>query len=242
MTVGHWTHITDLSREESAVVAELRAGSEDAFNWLISQYHQPIYSLLVRSLQDPTDAADLTQDVFIKVFRGIRGFHEEASLKTWIYRIALHEASNRRRWWKRHRSQEIALESGAHAGEDADIDAQTVGEMLADASESPYDAAAHAEVRERVEMALRDVPEPFRTTVVLRDIEGFSYEEMAEVLEISLGTVKSRLIRGRLALKARLTEYVEQARKPVAGTRTASVEGLEARNAAGMNAAGEGAR
>ena len=218
MTVGHWTHITDLSREESAVVAELRAGSEDAFNWLISQYHQPIYSLLVRSLQDPGDAADLTQDVFLKVFRGIRGFHEEASLKTWIYRIALHEASNRRRWWKRHRSQEIGLEESAHGGDEADLDAApTVGEMLADANESPYDAAAHAEVRDRVERALRDVPEPFRTTVVLRDIEGFSYEEMAEVLEISLGTVKSRLIRGRLALKARLTEYVEQARKPVAG-------------------------
>jgi RNA polymerase sigma-70 factor (ECF subfamily) len=219
MSVGHWTHITDLHREESTVVAELRTGSEEAFNWLIAQYHQPIYSLLARSLQDPADAADLTQDVFLKVFRGIRGFHEEASLKTWIYRIALHEASNRRRWWKRHRSQEIALEAGVHPGDESGLEASTVGEMLADANESPFDAAAHAEVRERVELALRDVPEPFRTTVVLRDIEGFSYEEMAEVLEISLGTVKSRLIRGRLALKARLAEYVAETRRPVAAVK-----------------------
>jgi RNA polymerase sigma-70 factor, ECF subfamily len=233
MLVGNWTHITDMHREESAVVAELRAGSEEAFNWLISQYHQPIYSLLARSLQDPGDAADLTQDVFIKVFRGIRGFHEEASLKTWIYRIALHEASNRRRWWQRHRSQEIALEAGVHGGDGSEIEASTVGEMLADANESPFDAAAHAEVRERVERALRDVPEPFRTTVVLRDIEGFSYEEMAEVLEISLGTVKSRLIRGRLALKARLAEYVAQTRKPVAREAAAKMNPATA---------GEGAR
>ena len=87
--------------EESAIVAELKAGSEDAYAWLIAQYHQPIYSLVYRLLDDPSDAPDTTQEVFLKVFRGMKRFHGESSLKTWIYRIAVHEALNRRRWWFR---------------------------------------------------------------------------------------------------------------------------------------------
>ena len=89
--------------EESAIVAELKAGSEDAYAWLIAQYHQPIYSLVYRLLDDPSDAPDTTQEVFLKVFRGMKRFHGESSLKTWIYRIAVHEALNRRRWWFRHK-------------------------------------------------------------------------------------------------------------------------------------------
>src|SRR6195952_2067895 len=97
--------------EDNALVAELKAGSEDAFAQLIAQYHQPLYSLIVRSIQDQADAADITQEVFIKVFRSIRGFHGESSLRTWLYRIALHEASNQRRWWSRHRRQEVTIDS-----------------------------------------------------------------------------------------------------------------------------------
>src|SRR5205807_6844189 len=96
--------------QEAAVVAELKAGSEDAYNWLIGEFHQPIYSLVYRILGDTADAADTTQEVFLKVFRGIGHFHGESSLKTWIYRIALHEASNRRRWWFRHQSKETSVE------------------------------------------------------------------------------------------------------------------------------------
>ena len=79
--------------EEASLVADLKAGSEEAFGLLIAQYHQPIFSLIARSLNDPTDAADITQEVFIKVFRSIRSFNGDASLRTWLYRIALHEAS-----------------------------------------------------------------------------------------------------------------------------------------------------
>src|SRR5206468_5036579 len=84
--------------EETAIVAELKAGSEDAYAWLIGQYHQPIYSLVYRIVNDPADAADTVQEVFLKVFRGIKNFNGQSSMKTWIYRIAVHEASNRRRW------------------------------------------------------------------------------------------------------------------------------------------------
>ena len=97
-TLSNLASAMGVRTEEAAIVAELKAGSEAAFEWLIAQYNQPVYSLLYRMLDDPSDAADTTQEVFIKVFRGIKRFHAESSLKTWIYRIALHEASNRGRW------------------------------------------------------------------------------------------------------------------------------------------------
>src|SRR5246127_4560542 len=81
---------------ESAVIAELKAGSEAAYAWLVGEFHQPVYSVVYRILTDPSDAADTTQEVFLKVFRGIKRFNGECSLKTWLYRIAIHEASNQR--------------------------------------------------------------------------------------------------------------------------------------------------
>src|SRR5437764_7211112 len=105
--------------QESAIVAELKAGSEEAYAWLIGEFHQPIFSLVYRMVNDPADAADTTQEVFLKVFRGMKHFHGGSSLKTWIYRIALHEAANRRRWWFRHKAHEMPMEAegGAGAGE-----------------------------------------------------------------------------------------------------------------------------
>ena len=192
--------------EEASVVAELQAGSEAAFEWLIASYNQPVYSLVYRILDDPSDAADTTQEVFIKVFRGIKSFHSDSSLKTWIYRIAVHEASNRRRWWFRHKARETSMEPAE--SENPQERSSALEERLVDGHDSPFDAFAHEEVRERVERELRNVPEPYRTTLVLRDLEGMSYEEIAEVTQVSLGTVKSRLTRGREALRQRLTDYV----------------------------------
>jgi RNA polymerase sigma-70 factor (ECF subfamily) len=201
--MGNLASVIDLSSEETTLVAELRAGSETAFAQLIAQYHQPLYSLIARSLQDPADASDITQEVFIKVFRNIRGFHGESSLRTWLYRIALHEASNQRRWWSRHKRQEIAIDAPtcARCADEADGEAQSLGATLADGGCSPFDQAVQQELHERVEAALREVPEAFRTVVVLREIEGFTYDEIAEILQVNLGTVKSRLTRGRMALR-----------------------------------------
>jgi RNA polymerase sigma-70 factor (ECF subfamily) len=103
--------------EEAAIVAELKAGSEEAYAWLIGEFHQHIYSLVYRMASDPSDAADTTQEVFLKVFRGMKHFHGQSSLKTWIYRIAIHEASNRRRWWFRHKSRETSMEPAPCEGE-----------------------------------------------------------------------------------------------------------------------------
>jgi len=189
--------------QEAAVIAELKAGSEDAYAWLIGEFHQPIYNLVYRMMNDPSDAGDTTQEVFLKVFRGMKHFHGESSLKTWIYRIALHEAANRRRWWFRHKSHETSIEpveAGEFPGE----------ERLVDPRQSPFDNFAHQEVQAAVERGLHEVPEPYRTALILRDLEEMSYEEIAEVLQISLGTVKSRITRGRVALRDRLAEYVRR--------------------------------
>jgi RNA polymerase sigma-70 factor (ECF subfamily) len=203
LTMGNLASALTLQSEEAALVAELRAGSEEAFAWLIARYHQPIYSLLARTVHDRADAADLTQEVFVKVFRGVSGFHGESSLRTWIYRIALREASNQRRWWLRHKQQEVPIETEI-AENDSGIPVK-LKDTLVDSGESPFEMAVHEENRARVEAALRQVPEPFRTTLILRDIEGFVYEEVAEIQGVNLGTVKSRLVRGRACLKTLLT-------------------------------------
>lgn len=206
--VGNLVSAIGIRPEETDLVAQLKAGSEEAFSWLISTYHQPVYSLIARTLPVSTDAADITQEVFVKIYRGISGFHGDASLRTWIYRIALHEAANQRRWWSRHRRQEITIET-----ETGDPSCEGSGiflkDTLVDEQDSPFDLAAQSEIRNRVEAELREVPEPFRTVVVLRDIEGFAYEEIAEILNTNLGTIKSRLMRGRAHLKARLMPYAE---------------------------------
>jgi RNA polymerase sigma-70 factor (ECF subfamily) len=207
-TVGDVASAIGARDLESAIVAELKAGSEEAYAWLIGEFHQPIYSLVYRILTDPADAADTTQEVFLKVFRGMKHFHGQSSLKTWIYRIAVHEASNRRRWWFRHKARETSMEPLENSG--AQGSGLTMQETLVDEGESPFDSVAHEEVRARVEEELRNIPEPYRTTVILRDLEEMSYEEIAEVLDISLGTVKSRLTRGREALRKRLTEYIRE--------------------------------
>lgn len=195
--------ISGVRPEEAAILVELRAGSEEAFASLIAQYHQPIYSLVARTIRNPSDAPDLTQEIFLKVFRGIRGFKGDSSLRTWIYRIAVHESSNQCRWWRRHREREVALEEELSCAS-GDTEGLTLLETLASEGVSPFDAAAQSELRQAIETILREVPEPYRTTVVLRDIEGFSYEEVAEILNVQLGTVKSRLMRGRAHLKDKL--------------------------------------
>lgn len=200
----------EMRQDEAAVVAELRAGSEQAYASLVAQYHQPVYSLVARVLTNADDAPDVTQDVFIKVFRNIHGFQGQSSLRTWIYRIALHEAYNQRRWWFRHKAQEVTIE--AQASDTEEFGSRPCWkDALADERQSPFESAAKAEMRVRVEAALREVPEPFRTVVVLRDLEGLAYEEIAEVLHVRVGTVKSRLMRGRTTLRQNLAEYVSTA-------------------------------
>src|SRR5262249_27808938 len=148
------------------------------------------------------DAPDVVQEVFLKVFRNVGLFRGESSLKTWIYRIAVNEARNQRRWFSRHRRQEVGLES--EPGEPFGFQ-----NWLPDPGRSPFDVTLAHETRERIEEALAQVNPKFRAALVLREIEGLSYEEIAEILEISLGTVKSRILRGRDALRKSLAGRLE---------------------------------
>ncbi|MBZ5667520.1 MAG: sigma-70 family RNA polymerase sigma factor [Acidobacteriia bacterium] len=226
-TLGDLASAIGARTEESAVIAELKAGSEEAYSRLIGEFHQPIYGLIYRIVNDPSDAADTTQDVFLKVFRGMKHFHGESSLKTWIYRIALHEAANRRRWWFRHKAQETPIDP-IGAGE-----CEFSGDnRLVDRGESPFEKFAHTEVRAAVEQALTQVPEPYRTALILRDLEDLSYEEIAEVLGISLGTVKSRITRGRDALRKKLAAYVREVGPELGLLAPADVTANDRRNGA----------
>ena len=207
-TLGDFASAIGIRTEEAAIVAELKAGSEEAYAWLIGEFHQPVYSVVYRIVSDPSDAADTTQEVFLKVFRGMKHFHGESTLKTWIYRIAIHEASNRRRWWFRHKGKEMSMEP---MGADTDLGpALGLKDSLVDEADSPFENLLHEEVREKVESELRKIVEPYRTTVILRDLEEMSYEEISEITQVSLGTVKSRLTRGREALRQRLKAYVRE--------------------------------
>ncbi|MGB8986138.1 MAG: sigma-70 family RNA polymerase sigma factor [Candidatus Sulfotelmatobacter sp.] len=207
-TLGDLASAIGARAEEAAIVADLKAGSEVAYTWLVGEFQRPVYGLVYRMVSDPADAADTTQEVFLKVFRGMKHFHGESSLKTWIYRIALHEAANRKRWWFRHKAQETSIEPAESEGVSNGDEAMQ--NALTDRHESPFDNVAQHELQQRVDAELRRVAEPYRTSLILRDLEEMSYEEIAEILQISLGTVKSRITRGRQMLKKRLAPYVRE--------------------------------
>jgi RNA polymerase sigma-70 factor (ECF subfamily) len=199
MSASDITQVLALGRSEAELVGELQAGSAEAFDALVTHYHAVIYNLALRILGDAGDAADATQEVFLKAFRGLRGFRGSSSIRTWLYRIALREASNFRRWRWRHQRNQTSVE----LVDPAELRAEEPN------GASPFDRLAAREVQGMVREALRSVPEPFRAALVLRDIEGLSYEELAEVLEVPVGTVKSRILRGRRALREILGPALE---------------------------------
>lgn len=188
--------------EELRLVEGLRSGDDNAYEALIVRYQQPVYNLIYRLMDDPGDSSDIVQEVFLKIFRNIGSFRGQSSLKTWIYRIAVNEAHNHRRWFSRHRRQEVGLEP-------EDDSARGYRDTLSDPSRSPFETVADHETRLMIETALAEVNPNFRAAVVLRDMEDLSYEEIAEVLQLSLGTVKSRILRGREALRKLLTGRLE---------------------------------
>lgn len=189
--------------QDQWLAERLRANEPAAYEELIQRYQGPVYNLVARLLNDPNEAADIVQEVFLKVFRKVEGFRGECSLKTWIYRIAVHEAYNQRRWFRRHRQNETCLENDDEA-------AVNYVEVVPDSGRSPFQVTLDHETRARIEAALAKVKPVFQVAVVLRDIEELSYEEISEVLEVNLGTVKSRILRGREALRKELLAQESQ--------------------------------
>ena len=186
-------------KAEAQFVERLKQGEAAAFDLLVSQRSGEIYGLLFRLTENTEEARDLTQETFLRAFQNIGHFRGEADLRTWIYRIAINQARNRWRWWRRRRRDLTVSLDSIEGPRD-----QPLSATLTEGSHNPEQATL-AHERERVlRAALQALSRVYRETVILRDIEGFSYEEIAATLEISAGTVKSRLARGRLELRRRL--------------------------------------
>jgi len=212
--VSDWASALSWGRDESALVSELQAGSEAAFDCLVTHYHAPVFNLILSMLADPSDAADGTQEVFLKAFKGIKNFRQGSSLKTWLYRIAVREALNHRRWFKRHLQKNISIDAEPEEGQ--------CKLELEDLHATPFDQLASREIQTVVQSALNEIPDVFRSAVILRDLEGLSYEEVAEVLDCSVGTVKSRILRGRRALKELLDPLLGEHHAPAKSSGTPS--------------------
>jgi len=215
--VSDWASALSWGCDEARLVTELQAGSDTAFDWLVTHYHAPVYNVILGMLGNTSDAADGTQEVFLKAFRGLRSFRHGSSLKTWLYRIAVREALNHKRWFKRHLQKNVSLDAKSEEGL-SPIEIEDLGA-------TPFEQLATREIQAAVHGALHQVPDIFRSAVILRDLEGLSYEEVAEVLECSVGTVKSRILRGRRALKDILEPFLgEPAADSNAAERVADVQ------------------
>lgn len=204
--MSDWASALSWGRDEAELVTELQAGSEAAFDFLVTHYHAPVFNLILGMLADRSDAADGAQEVFLKAFKGIKNFRHGSSLKTWLYRIAIREALNHRRWFKRHLQKNVSIDAEPEEGQPK--------LEIEDMHATPFDQLASLEIQTVVQNALGQIPNVFRSAVILRDLEGLSYEEVAEVLECSVGTVKSRILRGRRALKELLDPLLGEGHAP----------------------------
>jgi RNA polymerase sigma-70 factor (ECF subfamily) len=187
--------------QDAAFVRRLQANEDAAYDELVRSYNASIYHVAFRMLGDAAEASDAVQDIFLKVFRNIGSFRGDASLKTWVFRIGISEILNRLRWWKRrHRLSTVSVDDDC-SGNGSSI-------HLRDSAPSPQERLESREQEIAIQQALGRLSSDHRSIVVLRDIEGFSYIEIAAVLGISVGTVKSRLARARADMKKSLIRYL----------------------------------
>jgi RNA polymerase sigma-70 factor (ECF subfamily) len=188
-----WSSVTD---REAALVARCVAGDEDACTALVEEHQRMVFQLSWNLLGDQEEALDLSQEVFLNVFRTLPRFRGQSALRTWIYRIVVNQACNQQRWWRRrYRAAQVSLE--AHV--------DTHGELSSPLDDcAPEKQLRQKEQVARVWDALARLPFDHRTAVVLREIDGLSYDEIAYSLRIAVGTVKSRLARARQLLRAEL--------------------------------------
>ena len=183
---------------DSQFIERLRAGDAAAYDHLVEERSGDIYALLYRLTEDAEEARDLTQETFLRIFQSIDRFRGDADLKTWIYRIALNQARNRWRWWRRRRRDvTVSLDADSR-------DEKPLSDRLRYSGTDPEQDVLLRERELALRQALRSLGRLHREVVILRDVEGLTYEEVATTLEISIGTVKSRLSRGRQDLRRKL--------------------------------------
>ena len=187
---------------EIRFIERLQVGEEQAFDEFVTRYTSNVYALLFRLTENAEEAQDLTQETFLRAFNAIKNFRGDADLKTWLYRIAVNESRNRFRWWKRRKSNvTISLDAETNYNE------SPLSERIADDSANPEAETLRHERESALRKALSELSTNFREVIILRDIEGLSYEEVASALETNVGTVKSRIARGREELRKKLTGF-----------------------------------
>jgi RNA polymerase sigma-70 factor (ECF subfamily) len=200
-TVASATEIDLRSPSEDQFLEKLRRGDALAYERLVAEHSGDVYALLYRLTTDPEEARDLTQETFLRAFQSIDRFRGDSTLKTWIYRIAINQARNRWRWWRRRkRDVTVSLDATDEHRDDRPLAAT----LASDNSPSPEQETLAHEREAQLRDALQGLRRSYREAVILRDVEGFSYEEIARTLQISIGTVKSRISRGRLELRHQL--------------------------------------
>jgi len=199
-TVASAAEIDLRSPSEDQFLEKLRGGDAMAYERLVAEHSGDVYALLYRLTTDSEEARDLTQETFLRAFQSIDRFRGDSSLKTWIYRIAINQARNRWRWWRR-RKRDVTVSLDAT---DEHRDKPLAATLPSDNSPSPEQETLAHEREAQLREALQGLRRSYREAVILRDVEGFSYEEIATTLQISIGTVKSRISRGRLELRHQL--------------------------------------
>jgi RNA polymerase sigma-70 factor (ECF subfamily) len=188
---------SEVGVREASLVQRCAAGEETACAELVAEHQRMVVQLAVNLLGDREEALDLSQEVFLRVFRTISRFRGQSTLRTWIYRIAINQARNRHRFWRRrHRADQVSLDQHVAAH----------GEFVSAGEARPDRLLAQKELAARLKSALDHLPFDQRTAIVLREIDGLSYDEIAYSLGVAVGTVKSRLTRARHALRHELRE------------------------------------
>jgi RNA polymerase sigma-70 factor (ECF subfamily) len=186
---------------DSNLVREAQAGAPEAFGELARRYQDRIYSVISGMVADPEDALDLTQETFVKAYTALSRFRQEAGFYTWLYRIAVHRCIDYSRKRKRYQEPLPLEQCLLHAPGLEPVDTSP--------ARDPERVTINLHLRAAIRTALQQLPEPFRTSVILRDIEGLSQEEIARILGCPLGTAKTRIHRGRHLLRDALRPFVQ---------------------------------
>jgi RNA polymerase sigma-70 factor (ECF subfamily) len=187
---------------DRVLIDRFRNGDQAAFEEMVSRYWDRIYSMVHQLLRNPQDAEEVTQDAFIRAHRGLANFRGDSAFSTWLYQIATNLARNRYwYWWRRRRDKSVSLD--APLGAENDL---TLADVIPAEVESPDDITVTQEFVDRIGGAMERLSAKHREVLVLRNIKNLSYEEIAVILGISVGTVKSRIARARESLRSRLTE------------------------------------
>ena len=191
---------TARSGDETVLIERCLAGDDTAFDFLVQRYQDMVFNLAYRLLGNYEESTDLAQEVFLQIYRKLGTFRRDASLRTWIYRIVINRAKNRKRWWHRRIGEMTAVSL-----DDAEVSSRIHAEASAtDREPAPDEVLERKETSELLLRAIDELPFGHRTILLLKEIEGLSYDEISDTLDLPLGTVKSRLARARKSLRDKL--------------------------------------